>query len=103
MAGVGRHALQGGHSLYRNFRHPVSSFTSSGVRRIDLVARVACFGGFGWLRMSLSIHDGAHPVIELGLHLLSHRIQAYHVISLVRSTLWFRYEDTPVQHGDLPT
>ena len=45
--------------------------------------------------------EGAHLVIEHALDLPSHRVQAYHVVSVVYSTLWFRYEDTAVRRDDV--
>lgn len=48
-----------------------------------------------------TIHDEAHAVMEHGLDLLSHRVQAYHVASVMYSTLGFRYEDAAVHHGNL--
>jgi hypothetical protein len=45
--------------------------------------------------------EGAYLVIEHALDLPSHPVQTYHVVSLVHSTLWSRYEDTAVYHGEL--
>lgn len=40
-------------------------------------------------------------VTEHALDLPSHRVQAYHVVSVVYSTLWFGYEDTAVRRDDV--
>lgn len=50
---------------------------------------------------SRRVQEGAHLVTEHALDLPSHRVQAYHVVSVVYSTLWFGYEDTAVRRDDV--
>jgi hypothetical protein len=50
---------------------------------------------------SRRVQERAHLVNEHALDLPSHRVQVYHVVSVIDSTLWSRCEDTAVYHGDL--